>query len=195
MLRVHHVLRRIFDFDGLEGARAHVQEEVDPADASRLERLEQVRREMKSGGRSGDRPWLARVHGLVAVDVRRRRRRGGCTAAAERARGARSPRQAGRPSRGERCACGDRSPARSTTSNPGAMWTTRPACSFPPGCTIASYCRVSPVGRSRKTSAGAPESRRPSSRARNTRVVFRTSASPARDDVDEVREAPMLEGA
>jgi hypothetical protein len=33
-LRVHHVLRRIFDFDRLEGPRTHVKEKVDAPDAT-----------------------------------------------------------------------------------------------------------------------------------------------------------------
>ena len=64
-----------------------------------------------------------------------------------------------------------------STSKPGAMWTTRRGGASRRDAP-APRTRPSPVARSRNTSAGAPESRVPSSRARKTRVVFRTIASP-----------------
>lgn len=71
ILRVHHVLRGIFDFDGLERSRSHVEQQVDPSDSARLQGGQEFRSEMESGGWRGDRTGLPGVHGLVSLGVRR----------------------------------------------------------------------------------------------------------------------------
>ena len=53
-----------------EGAGADVQGQRLAADAARIERLEQPRREVQRRSRGGDRPFLAREHRLIIVAVR-----------------------------------------------------------------------------------------------------------------------------
>src|SRR4051812_22725665 len=68
-LLVHHVVGGIVGLHRLEGPRAHVQQEVDSYDSVGLQRVEQIRCEMKAGGWSGYRSRLVRVHGLVSLRV------------------------------------------------------------------------------------------------------------------------------
>ena len=145
-------------------------------DAARRERGEQLGREVQARPSARRPSRLAREHRLIALGVVRARRRARCTAAAARGRSARSPRRAAASLSSRTMRVRRSVTSRISAVKPGAMSTRRPGLSLPPGDTIASY-RPSPSGLSSRISAGAPEARVPSSRARSTRVRLTTSTS------------------
>ena len=68
-LGVHAVLARVLGLDGQEGAGAHVQRHEMAGDAARVQRRQQLGREVQAGGGRGDGALAARVDGLVALGV------------------------------------------------------------------------------------------------------------------------------
>ena len=74
-LGVHRVLVEVVDGDGLEGAEADVQGDAGDVAPAHGEAPEEGVGEVQARGGRGDRAVVARVDGLVAVGVRRPRRR------------------------------------------------------------------------------------------------------------------------
>ena len=144
--------------------------------------------EVQAGRRRGHRSARAREDRLIALAVVRRVRRDGCTAAAARGRARRPPRRDSARRRPRSATSRRPKNSRSSTvprsTTPGARAgssnTMRaPGFSFCPGCTSACQCVSSTRSSSRHSTAPPDGSRRPISRAGNTRVSLATSRSPA----------------